>query len=306
MRNIDPKFFGAPALSFHHVSANRLSFRVVMAGSGDRLVLCLHGFPESAVSWRYQIGPLAEAGYRVWAPDLRGYGGTTRPPGMEAYQIESLLDDVTGLLDAAEVQRVILVGHDWGGIIAWYYAMRHPARVEALAIMNAPHPACFQRELRHWRQLRRSWYMGFFQIPWLPEAALSANHSYVIGEIFRRMAIYREQMPDDLVRLYRRQACEPGALTAMVNYYRAALRGGGAMRQRRMGYPAVAVRTLVIWGLQDHALVRQNLDGLNDFVTDLTVVKVGDAGHFVHEDKPEQVTREMLTWFQLKKEPAEH
>jgi pimeloyl-ACP methyl ester carboxylesterase len=220
---------------------------------------------------------------------------------MEAYQIESLLDDVTGLLDAAQVQRAILVGHDWGGIVAWYYAMRYAARVEALVIMNAPHPACFQREVRYWRQLHRSWYVGFFQIPWLPEAALSVGHGYVTGEIFGRTVIYREQMPDDLVRLYRRQACKPGALTAMVNYYRAALRGGGAMHQRRMGYPTVAIPTLVIWGLQDHALVHQNLDGLNDFVTDLTVVKVADAGHFVHEDKPEQVTREMLTRLDLKR-----
>lgn len=293
-------FFPQP-LSFHRVAANQLSFRVAMSGSGDRLVLCLHGFPESALSWRYQIPPLARAGFRVWAPDLRGYGGTTRPVGIAAYRIESLMDDITGLLDAAQVQHAILVGHDWGGIIAWYYAMRHADRVEALVIMNAPHPACFEREVRHWRQLRRSWYMGFFQIPRLPEVALSARHGYVIGEIFERMAIHREQMPDDLVRLYRRQACEPRALTAMVNYYRAALRGGGALRQRRMGYPPVSAPTLMIWGLQDHALVRQNLDGLNDFVTDLTVVKVADAGHFVHEDKPEQVTREMLTWLDLKR-----
>jgi pimeloyl-ACP methyl ester carboxylesterase len=217
---------------------------------------------------------------------------------MEAYGIESLMDDVTGLLDAAQAQRAILVGHDWGGVIAWYYAMRYAARVEALVIVNAPHPACFEREVRHWRQMHRSWYMGFFQIPWLPEAALSAGRGYVIGEIFRRMTIHRAQMPHDLIRLYRRQACEPGALTAMVNYYRAALRGGGAMRQRRIGYPTVRIPTLVIWGLQDHTLVRQNLDGLNDFVTDLTVVKIADAGHFVHEDQPEQVTREMLTWLQ--------
>lgn len=288
----------AQAVMFQQISVNQLSFRVATAGSGDRLVLCLHGFPESAVSWRYQIAPLVQAGFLVWAPDLRGYGGTTRPTGIDAYRIESLMDDITGLLDAAQVQRAILVGHDWGGIITWYYAMRHADRVEALVIVNAPHPACFEREVRHWRQFRRSWYMGFFQIPWLPEAALSAGHGYVIGEIFGRMTIHREQMPEDIVRLYRRQACEPGALAAMVNYYRAALRGGGAMRQRRMGYPIVPVPTLVIWGLQDHALVHQNLDGLNDFVTDLTVVRIADAGHFVHEDKPEQVTREMLRWLQ--------
>jgi pimeloyl-ACP methyl ester carboxylesterase len=142
--------------------------------------------------------------------------------------------------------------------------------------------------------------MAFFQFPWLPEAALSAGHGYLIGEIFSRTMMHREQLPDDFVRLYRRQACEPGALTAMVNYYRAALRGGGAMRQRRMGYPIVSVPTLVIWGLHDHALVSENLEGLNDFVTDLTVIKVSDAGHFVHEDKPEKVTGEILTWLHHK------
>ncbi|UVT20863.1 MAG: alpha/beta hydrolase [Nitrospira sp.] len=292
---MDPNFSGTPALSFRHISANQLSFHVAMAGTGNRLVLCLHGFPESAVSWRHQIPSLAQAGYRVWAPDLRGYGGTTRPTGVEAYRIEPLMEDVTALLEAAQVQRVILVGHDWGGIIAWYYAMRHSDRVEALVIVNAPHPACFEREVRHWRQLRRSWYMGFFQIPWLPEAAMSAGHGYVIGAIFRHMAIDRQCMPDDLVRKYQQQACEPGALTAMVNYYRAALRGG-AFRQRQLGYPAVAIPTLVIWGLQDHALAAENLEGLSNCATDLTVVKIADAGHFVHEDKPEQVTREMLTW----------
>jgi pimeloyl-ACP methyl ester carboxylesterase len=244
------------------------------------------------------MAPLAQAGYRVWAPDLRGYAGTTRPAGIDAYQIETLLEDVTALLNASQAERAIVVGHDWGGIIAWYYAMRHSNRVEALGIVNAPHPACFEREVRHGRQLWRSWYMGFFQMPWLPEAVLTAGHGYVIGTIFKRMAIDRRHMPDDLVQLYRQQACEPGALTAMLNYYRAALRGGGAVRQRKLGYPRIASPTLVIWGLQDHALVAQSLDGLKDLVDDLTVVKVADAGHFVHEDKTDYVTQELLTWLQ--------
>jgi len=296
MSYLAPNSPGAEALSCCHIPVNQLSFQVAVAGTGDRLVLCLHGFPESAVSWRHQMQPLAQAGYRVWAPDLRGYGGTARPIGLEAYSIESLMEDVDGLLDAAKVQRAILIGHDWGGIIAWYYAMQHPSRVEALVIMNAPHPACFEREVQCWRQLLRSWYMGFFQIPWLPEAALSAGHGYIIGQIFERMSRDRKQMPNDVVDLYRKQACEPGALTAMVNYYRAALRGGGGIRQRKLGYPKIGIPSLVIWGLQDQALVAQNLDGLSKFVDDLTVVTMPDAGHFVHEDQPEQVTHKLLAW----------
>ena len=282
--------------SFSRVAANQLSFRVAMAGTGDQLVLCLHGFPEYSISWRYQLQCLAESGYYVWAPDLRGYGGTTRPNGVESYSIESLLNDVSGLLTAAGTSQAILVGHDWGGIIAWYYALRHPDRVKALVILNAPHPACFERELWRWRQLRRSWYMGVFQIPWLPETVLSMSQGYGIKRIFTRMALHREHMPDDIVRLYRRQACESGALTAMLNYYRAALRGGGALRQRRLSYPIIEIPTLVLWGLRDHALGPHNLDELNRFVSDLTVVTLGDDGHFVHEDEPDRVNHELVTW----------
>lgn len=298
MRDNAPYNHGTEAFSFGKVQVNQLSFRVALAGEGERLILCLHGFPESAISWRHQIEPLAQAGYRVWAPDLRGYGATGRPTGIDAYSPESLMDDVSGLLDAAQVQRAILIGHDWGGIIAWYYAMRNPSRVEALVIMNAPHPACFEREARHWRQFHRSWYMGFFQIPWLPEMALSGRQGYIIGQIFHRMAMDRTHMPENIVAVYRKQACEPGAMTAMIHYYRAALRGGGGLRQRKLGYPRIECPTLVIWGLHDQALVAQNLDGLNVYVRDLTVITMADAGHFVHEDQPHQVTGHLLSWLE--------
>ena len=296
---------GEQAFSFQQVEANGLSFRVATAGSGDRLVLCLHGFPESAISWRHQITPLARAGYCVWAPDLRGYAGTSRPIGLDAYRLEALMEDVTALIDASKARSVILIGHDWGGIIAWYYAMRQSTRVGALVILNAPHPACYEREVRHWRQFRRSWYIVMCQLPWLPEALLTAKHAHAIGTIFERMRAHREHLPDDIVRLYRKQVCEPGALTAMLNYYRAAVRGGGAARQRTLGYPTIRIPTLVIWGLHDQALVPQNLHALDEFVSDLTIVEMPKAGHFVHQDEPQQVTQEMLSWLQTKRPGTE-
>jgi pimeloyl-ACP methyl ester carboxylesterase len=296
--NVAPDLTTNSTMTFQQVLANQLSFRVAMVGLGDQLVICLHGFPESAVSWRYQLAPLAQAGYRVWAPDLRGYAGTTRPANMEAYHIDQLMRDVSGLLDAAQVERVILIGHDWGGLIAWYYAMRYRSRVERLIILNAPHPACFERELRHWRQFRRSWYAGAFQLPWLPEAVLRAGHGYLIQKIFERTVVHHEQVSKEIIELYREQACEPGALTAMLHYYRATIRGGGATHQRHLGYPTIDIPTLVIWGLQDLALTRHNLDGLEGLVTNLSIITHADAGHFVHQDKPEQVTHDILTWLQ--------
>lgn len=284
--------------SFLRVHANQLEFTVVTAGSGNRLVLCLHGFPESSLSWRHQMEPLAQAGYRVWAPDLRGYGDTTKPAGLDAYRLEALLEDVAALIDISKAHRVILVGHDWGGIIAWYFAMRRPEKLEALIVLNAPHPACFEREIFHWRQLHRSWYMAVFQIPWLPEAVLAAGGAHLIGTIFERMRVSPVHLTDDTVRLYREQACKPGALTAMLNYYRAAIRGGGAARQRSLGYPAINLPTLVIWGLQDRALAQQNLDSLDKFVRDLTVIPLRQSGHFVHQDEPQRVTDEILDWLQ--------
>jgi pimeloyl-ACP methyl ester carboxylesterase len=282
--------------SFLRVRANQLDFKVATAGSGDRLILCLHGFPESALSWRHQIAPLAQAGYRVWAPDLRGYGGTTRPVGLDAYRLEALMEDVAALIAASNASRIVLIGHDWGGIIAWYYAMRRPNQLEALIILNGPHPACFEREIRHWRQLRRSWYMAAFQIPWIPEALLAAGGAFLIGAICERMRASEHSLLNDIVPRYRQQACQPGALTAMLNYYRAAIRGGGAARQRMLGYPTITIPTLVVWGLHDQALVRRNLDGLDTFVTNLTVVPLEQAGHFVHQDDPQRVTDEILGW----------
>ncbi len=132
----------------------------------------------------------------------------------------------------------------------------------------------------------------------LPETLLAAGQGRAIGAIFDHMIVNRSNMPDEVVCQYRQQACEPGALTAMLNYYRAAVRGGSAIHQQKLGYPNIKIPTLVIWGLQDHALAQENLDGLDEFVTDLTVVKLDHAGHFVHQDEPQRVTREIISWLQ--------
>jgi len=278
------------------VTANGLEFQVAECGSGDRLALCLHGFPECGYSWRYQLPLLARLGYRAWAPDLRGYGDTERPARMRDYAIERLLDDVAGLIDAAGTRETMLIAHDWGGVIAWLFAMRRARPLARLVIMNIPHPAGFERELRTWKQRRRSWYAVLFQLPRLPEALLRARGYRAIGEAFRASAIDKSRFPDAVLRVYRDNAARPGALTAMLNYYRAHGIGGGAARQRALGYPRIETPTLLLWGEEDVALCKETTFGTEQWVADLTLRYLPGVSHWVQQEAPETVNAMLEAW----------
>src|ERR1700733_2012746 len=147
------------------VEANGMRFEVLEEGAGDRLALCLHGFPEHAVSWRHQMPVLVGMGYRVWAVNQRGYGRSSRPGQVADYALHHLIDDVAALIDASGARSVTLIGHDWGAMVAWCVAATRKRPLERLVIMNVPHPLCFRAALKHWRQRRKSWYMAFFQLP---------------------------------------------------------------------------------------------------------------------------------------------
>ncbi len=278
------------------VAANGLEFQVAECGSGDRLALCLHGFPECGYSWRHQLPLLARLGYRAWAPDLRGYGASDRPTQVRDYAIERLLDDVAGLIDAAGARETVLIAHDWGGVIAWLFAMRRPRPLARLVIMNIPHPAGFERELRTWKQRRRSWYAVLFQLPRLPEALLRARGCRAIGEAFRASAIDKSRFPDEVLRVYRDNAARPGALTAMLNYYRAHGIGGGAERQRALGYPRIETPTLLLWGEEDVALCKETTYGTEQWVADLTLRYLPGVSHWVQQEAPETVNAMLEAW----------
>jgi pimeloyl-ACP methyl ester carboxylesterase len=286
-----------------YVRANGLRFHVAACGAGDRLALCLHGFPECWYSWRYQMPLLAQMGYRVWAPDLRGYGDTQRPPRMQDYAIEHLLDDVAGLIDAAGARETLLMAHDWGAVIAWYFAMRQVRPLQHLVIMNVPHPAVMERAMRG-RQLFRSWYALFFQVPWLPEKLLSLGGHRAIGDAFRNMAIDKSRFPEEVLRVYREQAARPGALTAMLNYYRALVRGGGAARQRRLGYPLITTPTLMIWGEQDAALGKETTYGTERHASNLTLRYLPQVSHWVQQEAPEAVNEILSAWLRGNQDPS--
>ncbi|MEA3172612.1 MAG: epoxide hydrolase 4, partial [Gammaproteobacteria bacterium] len=220
----------ANAITHRTVHANGLDFHVAVAGSGEKLALCLHGFPESSFSWRHQMPLLAQLGYLVWAPDLRGYGGSSRPIGVAAYSMHNLTADVAALIEASGAKQTVLIGHDWGALIAWDYAMFGRVPITQLIIMNVPHPALAEKGLRTLRQLAKSWYIFFFQLPVIPEWSLARNGYAAIAQAFRGMAVDKSRFPRDVLRVYQDSAAQPGALTAMVNYYRALLRGVRANR----------------------------------------------------------------------------
>ena len=286
----------APGIRHEFVRANGLRFHVATCGEGDRLALCLHGFPECWFSWRHQLPFLAQLGYRAWAPDLRGYGDSDRPLLREDYTIERLLDDVAGLIDAAGARSTMLLAHDWGAVIAWCFAMRRVRPLERLVIMNVPHPGVMDQVIRSWRQLARSWYVLFFQSPRLPEALLRARQCRAIGDAFRNMAIDQRRFGDEVLHVYRDQAARPGALTAMLNYYRAYVRGGGAARQRALGYPIIDVPTLMIWGEHDTALGKETTYGTDRFVRQLTLHYLPNVSHWVQQEAPEAVNALIQSW----------
>lgn len=275
------------------IAANGLSFETDTIGSGDRFALLLHGFPENKYSWRFQLPFLAERGFTAWAPNLRGYGRTSRPRERIAYRLEHLTDDVRALIAAAKSERdyreTVLIGHDWGALIAWAVAIDGGAPIDKLVIMNVPHPALFRRGLSTRAQLARSWYIFFFQIPWLPEAVLARNGGEALGRALRDMAIDKTNFSERDLAVYRQAAADPGALGAMIDYYRANLRGGTMRKISAPDLPPIEVPTLMIWGEKDAALGKELTYGTEHYVRRLTIRYLPSVSHWVQQEAPAAV-----------------
>ena len=294
MTEIVPPELRDPRISTEFVEANGLRFEVDVCGQSDTLALCLHGFPEHSFSWRHQLPMLADLGYQAWAPNLRGYGNTTRPEGLAAYSIENLMADVAALIDASGCKQTVLIAHDWGALIAWLFAMRQIRPLQKLIICNVPHPVPAQRAMRAGlSQLKKSWYIFFFQLPWLPEWMLGRDNARAVGEALRGSSSNPDAFTDDVVDVYARNAAQPGALTAMVNYYRALIRGGGARRQQRIGYPDIDIPTLMVWGEDDIALTKETTYGTEECVPNLTIRYLPRVSHWVQQDAPDAVNAMM-------------
>jgi len=275
----------------------RLHCAEALSAAPDRPpVLLLHGFPEFWYSWRHQIPALAAAGFRVVAPDLRGYNLSDKPPRVADYRLDRLAADVAALVRqvAGENGRAHVVGHDWGGVVAWHLAMHHPEVVEKLVILNAAHPAAYWRELRRPAQLLRSWYVFFFQLPRVPEVFVRARAFRSLRDVFRKEPARPGAFSEADIDAYVEAFAKPGALTAAMNYYRAAFRDGiGAAGRtvRPIGAP-----TLLIWGEREKYAVPAVTRGLEAWVPNLRIERLPDATHWVQHDEPETVNRLLLSF----------
>ncbi len=265
----------------------------VETGDGPLIVL-LHGFPEFWFGWRQQIKPLAAAGFRVVAPDMRGYNLSSRPVGVAAYDSDRLAADIRGLIHERGAESALLVGHDWGGTVAWTIAMNHPEVVDRLAILNAAHPRKLLQGLRTPRQLRKSWYFFFFQPPLLAESSVRARHWRFLRN-FLHDARPGSFTPQDMAR-YVEAWSQPGAATGMINYYRASVRQSPRRAQSQLR--PIRTPTLVVWGQRDRYLGPELAQPDRDDVPNLDrVERLPNASHWVHHDEPERVTQLLTDFF---------
>lgn len=270
-----------------------IELRAVVAGPSDGpVVVLLHGFPEFWYSWNKQIAPLAAAGFRVIVPDQRGYNKSSKPHGVAAYALAHLTSDVIALANQLGQERIFLAGHDWGAAVAWSVALLHPHRIAKLAILNVPHPSVMRRYLNtNRRQQRRSWYMFFFQLPFIPEAAFSA-FNFRLGV----RSLVNSSRPgtfssDDLAQ-YRDAWSQPGAMTAMINWYRAAAR-------HRSKFPdsTVHVPTRILWGMRDAFLLSEMAHDSLRYCDNAELYTFANASHWLQHEEPARVSELLINFF---------
>lgn len=255
------------------------------------LVVFLHGFPEFWWSWRHQLRAFADAGFWAVAPDMRGYGGSDKPRAVSAYEVERIAADVAGLLAALGREKAFIVGHDWGAVIAWTFAQIHPSMTERLAILNVPHPLQMVRGLRRPAQLRKSWYIFFFQLGRLAERVVRRDDYAYLRRTFRA-----DGVPDDEAEIYVRAIAEPQVLASAMNYYRASVRrvfGGRLPKTSRIDAPV-----LVIWGDGDRYLGKEMAEPPARFVPNARVVHLPGVSHWVQNAAPAKVNELLLGFVQ--------
>jgi len=279
-------------ITHRHYQLDQVRLHCAEMGPRDGApVILLHGFPSFWYGWCHQLPALAEAGFRVIAPDMRGYGSSDKPGGVANYRVEVLAADIAQLIGALGHERARVVGHDWGGLVAWWLAMLHPEQLTKLSVMNCPHPSHGIAMLTSLRQLRKSWYMLYFQLPGLPEQTLAANDFAGIRRVLRRDPARADAFTDEDIDRHV-EACRGDGPTTMINYYRALFRRSPWKVQRKLR--PIDVETQVIWGAQDRYLGVEFAEPPAGWVRGLRFDVLDDASHWVQADRPERVNELLL------------
>ncbi len=270
------------------IAVNGITLHYVTQGEGP-LMLMLHGFPEFWYSWRYQIPEFA-LDYKVVALDMRGYNDSDKPQDPSAYRIQELIQDIEGVITGLGYESCVLVGHDWGGIVAWYFAYSYPNLVKKLIVLNIPHPAKFAEGIRsNPLQLLKSSYAFFFQLPLVPEWVIQVNDYQAIEMAFKGMAVNKKTFTPADISAYKNAAAKRGSLTAMLNYYRHAMWELLFDKEWNL----LEVPTLMIWGEEDTALGKELTYGTESYVRDLEIRYIPNCSHWVQQEKPELVNQYM-------------
>lgn len=274
------------------IHTNGINLHYVTQGEGP-LMLFLHGFPEFWYSWRHQIPEFAKD-HKVVAVDLRGYNDSDKPTAKEAYVMPEFIADIKGVIQGLGYEQCVLVGHDWGGAIAWSFAYSHPEMVKQLVILNIPHLAKFSQGLTTPQQLLKSWYIFFFQLPILPELYLQANDYQTLERILSGTTVKKSTFTDEDINLYKDAFAKRGSLTSAINYYRNALQPSLLSRE----WEVLEVPTLMIWGEDDVALGKELTYGTEQYVKDFRIRYIPNCSHWVQQEQPElvnQYIREFLS-----------
>src|SRR6266478_3657787 len=269
------------------------ALHAVAAGPKDgAVVVLLHGFPEFWYGWHKQIAPLAAAGFRVIVPDQRGYNLSGKPSGIAAYALTQLVSDLIAIADQLGQEKIFLAGHDWGAAVAWSAALLHPQRIAKLAVLNVPHPSVMRKFLStNPRQLLRSWYMFFFQLPWLPEALFCAFNFRVGVRALLRSSRPGTFTPEDLAQ-YRSAWSQPGSLTGMVNWYRALFRTRAKFPDKNVRVP-----TRILWGERDAFLLSEMAHESLRYCTNAELFTFASATHWLQHEEPVRVSELLIDFF---------
>ena len=288
--NIDPR------IRFDYAQVGGVRIHYAAAGEGDELVLLLHGFPECWYSWRHQLAGLSDR-YTVVAPDLRGHNLSDKPARIADYRLDELADDVIGLIHHFGRSKAAVIGHDWGGAIAWHIGLNHPQYLTKLGSLQVPPPTVWKRNLSL-KQIAASWYMLLFQLPYLPEYVLSSNDFALLKRALKTTTAEPGVISDEDIKVYENAWKEPGAMTAMLNYYRANVFGrllGPSTTEKRISVP-----TLFVYGQQDQAILPKTVRGVGEVVdAKFEQFLVPTAAHWIQQEIPNEINDILLEFLEF-------